>query len=100
MKKKFIQGLLVGFSFTMLVGCNFGNAVEGASPEQVKAEVDKQPPLQQIRNIMFEPCRPEQKEARIKAIEQKYGVKREDAMKDLPAPKFSMTPPPSVPTGK
>ncbi|MDR3690875.1 MAG: hypothetical protein P4L46_15965 [Fimbriimonas sp.] len=100
MKKKLLQGLALSGALFMIVGCGCGNAVEGASPEQVKAEVDKQPPLQQIRNIMMEPTPPSQKEARIKAIEDKYGVKRGDAMKNLPPVKFNMQPPPEVPTGK
>lgn len=82
-------------------GCNAGTAPAGASPEQVKAEVDKEPPLQQIRNLMFAPIPPAEKERQIKELEAKFNVKREDAMKDLPKPKFDTSkPPPEVPSGK
>ena len=94
----YLVGILLVFA---VEGCNVGTAPEGASPEQVKAEVAQQPPLQQIRNIMHAPIPPAEQERQIKEIEQKFGVKREDAMKDLPKPKFdTSSKPPEVPTGK
>jgi len=85
----------------VLVGCNVGNAPAGASVDQVKAEVAQEPPLQQIRNLMFSPLPAAQREAQIKAIEDKYHVKREDAVSNLQKPTFDTNAtPPERPTGK
>ena len=101
MKKKLLLGAAMGVALGILAGCdNVGNAPAGATTDQVKAEQEKQEPLQQIRNIMYSPVPQAQKDQQIKAIEDKYHVKREDAMKNLPAVKFSNDKPAEVPTGK
>ncbi len=94
--------MTAGIAAVAVCGCdNIGNAPQGASPEQVKAELNSQSPLQQIRAVMFSPTSDANKEKQIKALEDKYHVKREDAMKDLPPVKFNTsTPPPEKPTGK
>lgn len=97
--------VLIGFATLPFVsGCeNIGTAQAGASPDQVKKEIESQPPKQQIRNLMYAPLPPAEKEKQIKALEEKYHVTREDAMaeiKDAPPPKFSNEKPPEIPTGK
>lgn len=93
---------MAGAGVLWLAGCdNVGSAPTGATAEQYKADLEKQPPLQQIRNIMFEPTQDkESKDRRIKEIEDKYHVKREDAMKDLPEVKPNLDQkPPEMPQG-
>jgi hypothetical protein len=90
MKKNLLRLAVACASVTLIVGCsNIGNAPAGASDADLKKEMDSEPPLQQIRNLQFAPMPPSDKEAKIKEIEQKYGVKREDAMKNLPPVKFN-----------
>ena len=98
--KKLTQFAIVVCAPILVAGCSsIGNAPSGASVDQVKAELQQEPPLQQIRNIMFSPMPAAQREAQIKAIEDKYHVSRNDAMNNLPKAKFSNQAPPEVPTG-
>lgn len=100
MDKQISKWALGALALASLAGCSsIGNAPSGASADQVKAEMQQEPPLQQIRNLLFAPMPPAQKETQIKAIEDKYHVSRNDAMKNLPKAKFSNQAPPEVPTG-
>jgi dethiobiotin synthetase len=69
--------ITVGIVFALtLSGCdNIGNAPKGPDASEVQQEVSKETPQQQINFYKFSPMSADKKAAKIKEIEEKYGVK-------------------------
>ena len=81
---KFNFAVGLAFVATVVTGCSVGNAPEGLSSSEVQSEFAKQDPQKQIQGIQASPLPPEEKEKRIKEIEQKYGITRGDSVSQPP----------------
>ena len=67
--------LILTISSVILVGCNAGMAPEPMSQSELKSAVDKASPADQIAWIKSSPMPAAEKDAKIKAIEEKTGYK-------------------------
>jgi hypothetical protein len=68
---------IIGIALLAGVGCNAGNAPEPMNEDQLTDAVGKLKPQDQINYINSSPMPPAMKAEKIKAIEEKYGIKAE-----------------------
>lgn len=69
-KQTILLSLLVGAMG--LLGCDVGNAPAGMSPEEARANFEKQSPEEQIKMIQSSPASAQEKETRIAEIRKKH----------------------------
>lgn len=77
MKRIYFASL--GLLAILSAGCSLGNAPEPMSADQVKGEVEKLKPEQQIDWINRSPMPPSEKQAKIAEIRKKYGLPEQAA---------------------
>lgn len=83
---KRILVLALGAGALALGGCSVGDAPKGLDAAQVQTEFSKQDPQKQIQGLMASPLPAAEKEKRIKAIEDQYGIKRGAPPTSSPTP--------------
>ncbi len=70
----------------LIAGCSsLGNAPAGMSEEDAKAAIERMSPEDKIRAIASSPMPPQEKEKKIKEIEEQTGVKASDVLNPRPA---------------